>query len=67
MLHAADPGASDDDDKEVESSSAESQCATRCPASDPTVTSLDLKSLKGNSGNSGDQYLILSVLICSSF
>ncbi|KAE8288487.1 Protein FAM83A [Larimichthys crocea] len=42
----ADPGASDDDDKEAESSSAESQCATRCPASDPTVTSLDLKRVK---------------------
>ncbi|KAG8010268.1 Protein FAM83A, partial [Nibea albiflora] len=42
----ADPRASDDDDKEVESLSAESQSATRCPASDPTVTSLDLKSPK---------------------
>ncbi|XP_044062608.1 protein FAM83A-like [Siniperca chuatsi] len=46
----ADPGASDDDDKELESLSPGYQSATRCPAmstdSDPTVAGLDLSSLK---------------------
>lgn len=55
MLYAADPGASDDDDRELESLSAGSQSATRCPAmstdSDPTVAGLDLSSLKGITGN----------------
>lgn len=55
VLYAADPGASDDDDKELESLSAGSQSTTRCPAvstdSDPTVAGLDLSSLKGITGN----------------
>ncbi|XP_037641630.1 uncharacterized protein LOC119497524 [Sebastes umbrosus] len=50
VLYAADPGASDDGDKELESLSAGSQCATQCPAvstdSDPTVACLDLSSQK---------------------
>ncbi|XP_051263564.1 protein FAM83A-like [Dicentrarchus labrax] len=46
----ADPGVSEDDDEELDSLSAGSQSATRCPGmstdSDPTVAGLDLSNLK---------------------
>lgn len=54
VLYAADPGESDDDDKEFASFSAGSQPVTRCPMtstdSEPSVAGLDLSSLKGITG-----------------
>ena len=54
VLYAADPGESDDDDKEFESFSAGSQSATQCPMmskdSEPSVAGLDLSSRRGITG-----------------
>lgn len=66
VLSTADPGASDDDDyKELESLSADSQSATQCPAvstdSDPTLACVGQSNVAGNLNGSKSFWCFLDM------